>query len=177
MVWPRRSYQRSATYLVKRALRLSATPHAIAAGVAAGVFASFTPFMGFHIIIAAAVAWVIRGNLVASALGTFVGNPLTFPFIWGATLETGKFILRGEHPAGIGPKDIGHMLWHLEFEKLWEPLLKPMAIGSLPLGLLAGLIFYFVTRGATNAFREERRKRLAERARRRAAGGADAVAS
>jgi uncharacterized protein (DUF2062 family) len=31
------------------------------------------------------------------------------------------------------------------------------------------LIFYFVTRAAANAFRVQRRKRLAERARRRAA--------
>ncbi|WP_028033398.1 DUF2062 domain-containing protein [Chelativorans sp. J32] len=177
MVWPRRSFRRSAAYVVKRALRLSATPHAIAIGVAAGIFASFTPFMGFHVILAATAAWLLRGNVVASALGTFVGNPLTFPFIWGATLGLGRFILRGEHPAGIGPEDIGHLLWHLEFEKLWEPLLKPMAVGALPLGALAALIGYIVTRWATNAFREERRKRLAERARRRAADDAGAMAS
>nr|WP_309084038.1 DUF2062 domain-containing protein [Chelativorans sp.] len=168
MFWPR-SLRRSVLYIVKRALRLSATPHAIAAGIAAGVFASFTPFVGFHFIIAAALAWIIGGNLVASAMGTFVGNPLTFPFIWGATLEIGKFILRGEHPSSIGPRDIGHMLWHLEFEKLWQPLLKPMAVGSLPLGLGAALIFYAVTRWAVVVFHEQRRKRIAERARRQAA--------
>jgi len=177
MVWPRRSFHRSWAYLVKRALRLSATPHAVATGVAAGVFASFTPFMGFHIIMAAAIAWILRGNLVAATLGTFMGNPLTFPFIWGATLGLGKFILRGEHPAGVGPDDIGHLLWHLEFEKLWEPLLKPMAIGSLPLGVAAALIVYVITRGSANAVREERRRRLAERARRRATGNAGAMAS
>jgi len=178
-LWPRRSFRRSVTYFVKRALRLSATPHAISAGVAAGVFASFTPFMGFHFLIAAAVAWIIRGNLVASAIGTSLGNPITFPFIWGATLELGKFILQGTQPSGMGPKDIGHLLWHLEFAKLWEPLLKPMAIGSLPLGLLAGVIFYVVTRWACIAFREQRRRRLAERARRRASAqaNADAIAS
>ncbi|WEX07672.1 DUF2062 domain-containing protein [Chelativorans sp. AA-79] len=175
--WPRRSLQRSVAYLVKRTLRLSATPHAIAAGIAAGVFASFTPFMGFHFLIAAALAWILRGNLVASAFGTFIGNPLTFPFIWGATLGLGKFILRGEHPSSIGPKDVGHLLWHLEFEKLWEPLLKPMAIGSLPLGIVAALVLYVLTRGAAAAFHEERRKRLAERARRRAAAQAGAMAS
>ena len=54
--WPRRSFLRSAQYFIKRVLRLSATPHAIAAGVAAGVFASFTPFLGFHFVIAAGLA-------------------------------------------------------------------------------------------------------------------------
>jgi uncharacterized protein (DUF2062 family) len=44
-----------------------------------------------------------------------------------------------------------------------------MAVGSIPIGLALALGFYFVTRIATNAFRKQRRKRLAERARRRAA--------
>ena len=167
-LWPRRSFRRSAAYLVKRTLRLSATPHAIAAGIAAGVFASFTPFMGMHFIIAAGVAWIFRGNLVASAIGTFVGNPITFPFIWGATLGLGRFILRGEIPSEIGPQDIGHLLWHLEFTKLWDPLLKPMTIGSLPLGVAFALTFYVVTRWAASAFREQRRRRLADKARRNA---------
>ena len=37
-LWPRRSFWRSGKYFAKRALRLSASPHAIASGVAAGVF-------------------------------------------------------------------------------------------------------------------------------------------
>ena len=41
-------------------LRLRASPHAIAAGVAAGVFASFIPFLGLHIIIAAVVCLADR---------------------------------------------------------------------------------------------------------------------
>lgn len=174
LVWPRRSFWRSAQYYAKRALRLSATPHAIAAGIAAGTFASFTPLLGFHFLLAAALAWVVGGNLIASAIGTAVGNPLTFPFIWGATLETGKLILYGRHPTTIGPRDIGHLLWEMEFSQLWEPFLKPMLVGSLPLGLTAAVILYFVTRWGVLSFREQRRRRLAERARRRASAGASA---
>ena len=168
MVWPRRSFWRSAQYFVKRALRLTATPHAIAAGIAAGVFASFTPFMGFHFFIAAGLAWCIGGNLVASAIGTAVGNPLTFPFTWGATLETGRLILYGRELSHGAPIHLGKMLRHLEFSQLWEPLIKPMSVGALPLGISFALVFYFVTRWATFTFREQRRKRLAERARRKA---------
>ncbi|WP_040672214.1 DUF2062 domain-containing protein [Nitratireductor indicus] len=168
MVWPRRSFWRSAKYFTKRALRLTATPHAIAAGIAAGAFASFTPFLGFHFVIAAALAWCIGGNLVASAIGTAVGNPLTFPFIWGATLETGKLILTGAHAPPAATVHLGRLLRHLEFSQLWDPFIKPMTVGCVPLGLFFGLVFYFLTRWATLAFREQRRKRLAERARRRA---------
>lgn len=179
-VWPRRSFWRSAQYFAKRALRLRATPHAIAAGIAAGAFASFTPFLGFHFIIAAALAWIIRGNLLASAFGTAIGNPITFPFIWGATLEAGKAVLYGRQPGQVGPLHIGEKLWHLEFVQLWQPLLKPMAVGSLVIGIPTVIVFYIVTRLAAAAFREQRRKLLAERARRRAAAqsyGANTAAS
>ncbi|MDP3898068.1 MAG: DUF2062 domain-containing protein [Mesorhizobium sp.] len=162
-LWPRRSFGRSALYIKKRILRLSATPHAVAAGVAAGVFASFLPFMGTHFVIAAAVAFIIRGNMLASALGTAVGNPLTFPFIWGATYELGRFILYGRHPGDIEPLHLGKALWHLEFTQLWTPLLKPMTAGGVPLGLLFGLVFYGLTRWATSAFQRQRRKRLLAR--------------
>ncbi|MCB1460959.1 MAG: DUF2062 domain-containing protein, partial [Nitratireductor sp.] len=94
-LWPRRNWLRSTQYLAKRVLRLTASPHSVAAGVAAGVFASFTPFLGFHFMIAFAVSYVIAGNLIAAAAGTFFGNPLTFPFIWASTYGLGRFILSG----------------------------------------------------------------------------------
>ncbi len=79
--------------MTKRILRITASPHAIAAGVAAGVFTSFTPFMGLHFLVAFVLAFVLRGNMIASALGTFFGNPLSFPLIWAATFSTGNFVL------------------------------------------------------------------------------------
>ena len=167
-LWPRRSFGRSAQYIAKRVLRLTATPHAIAAGVAAGVFASFTPFVGFHILIAAIVAWVMAGNVIASAFGTAIGNPITFPFIWGATLQTGRFIIHDPHMPG-DEMAVGIMLRYLEFAQLWDLVLKPMTVGSIPLGVGAALLFYLLTRSAAVTFHAQRRKRLAERARRRAA--------
>lgn len=169
VAWPRRSFWRSFQYYSKRILRLTATPHAIAAGVAAGVFSSFTPILGFHIMLAAALAWVMRGNIIASAIGTVVGNPLTFPFMWGASLELGRFILYGHHTGEIAPVHLGSMLAHMRVRELWGPVLKPLTVGSIPLGLAFAIVFYVLTRWAVRNFREERRRRLAERARRRAA--------
>ena len=159
-LWPRRSFSRSLRYFSKRVLRLNATPHAVAAGVAAGVFASFFP-LGFHFIIAVVVAWLFAGNLVAAALGTAVGNPLTFPILWGASYETGRLILhRG---AASAPMDFGALLHQLDFSRMWEPLLKPMTVGAVPLGLAFALVSYGVTRWAVAAFQERRRARLAEK--------------
>ena len=169
MLWPRRSWARSAKYVSKRVLRLTASPHAIAAGVAAGVFASFTPFVGFHFIIAFAVAYVIAGNFLAAASGTFFGNPITFPFIWTSTYQLGNFILSGETPESGGNElesladadwiELGFGgIWDLVVG-IWEPVVKPMLIGSIPLGVLFGICAYLLTRWASVKFNEARKRR------------------
>lgn len=177
MLWPRRSWVRSVKYLSKRVLRLTATPHAVSAGVAAGVFASFTPFLGFHFVIAFAVAYFIAGNFIAAASGTFFGNPLTFPFIWASTYNLGQFILSRQNPNSDSPQldslldaDVWEVGVFGIFELvggLWQPVIQPMLIGSVPLGTLAGMIAYVVTRWMSVKFHEARRRR---RRKRRTAG-------
>jgi uncharacterized protein len=156
-------------YYARRILRLKATPHAVAMGVGAGVFASFTPFLGFHFAIAAVLAWLLRGNLVASALATFVGNPVTFPLIWGATLELGRYLEAGTSPGGSAGENLSHMLRHLEIAELWAPVLKPMLIGSVPLGLAFAGVAYVATLWATAAFQLRRRQRMEQHVRRHSA--------
>lgn len=165
-LWPRRSFSRSILYFVKRVLRLTATPHAIAAGVAAGIFTSWTPFLGFHIIMALVITYLVAGNMVAAAIGTGFANPLTFPLIWTSSYELGTFILehgtvREEHI------DLVELFRHLKFVQLWDPVLKPMLVGSVPLGLLFALAFYGLTYWGVTVFRERRRLRIAERAKAR----------
>lgn len=166
--WPRRSFARSAKYFSKRVLRLRATPHAVATGVAVGVFVTFLPIPGFHILLAALVTWAIAGNVVASALGTALGNPLTFPAIWGATYELGYMILYGAQ-AGAGERPhLARLLQDLDLSQLWRPLLFPMAIGALPLGLLFAAAFYGLTYWAVRGYRQRRHERFLERAGHRA---------
>ncbi len=179
VAWPRRSWVRSTQYLAKRVLRLTASPHAIAGGIAAGVFASFTPFLGMHVLIASIVAFIVAGNFIAAAAGTFFGNPLTFPFIWASTLNTGRFILKGTS-AGNGT-DIkpGEALGNIRIQDvfqvgfgeildrilhLWNPIIMPMMIGSVPLGILFGILSYIITRKAALIFKNARSKRLAAKA-------------
>ena len=162
-MWPRRSLSRSLQYFWKRILRLRATPHAIAAGVAAGAFAAFLPFLGLHVLIAAGLAWVLRGNMIAAALGTAaIGNPLSYPVIWAATYAGGRLLLHAG-PASSAPMHIGSQLRHMHFAALWHPLLEPMTVGGIPLGILAGALLYFPIRAAVSAFRNARRARKERR--------------
>lgn len=162
MLWPRSSFARSARYFGKRALRLQASPHAVGAGVACGVFISFLPIPGFHVVLAALLAWLISANAVAAVLGTAVGNPLSFPLLWGVDYEVGRLILDGGASDGAMPLDIGAALSGLDVATLWGPVLKPIVIGSVPLGLVCALVAYGLTRRAVSVVRDRRSLRRAE---------------
>lgn len=92
-LWPRGGWTRAFHYVKHRMRRLPDSPERIARGIFAGVFASFSPFYGFHFFIAAGLAFVMRGNVIASLMATFFGNPLTYVPIGVAALSSGHWIL------------------------------------------------------------------------------------
>lgn len=170
-IWPRRNWSRSFRYFLLRLWRIPGTPHSIALGCAAGVFAIFTPFLGFQMLLAAALAWGLRGSVVASAIGTFAGNPVTYPLIWIGTFTLGNFFLGGAASAEIDgfpdkAEALGHGIKQMSpqaigtaLHGLW-PVLKPMALGSLPLGGLAAFLLYFAVKRFIEDQKTRRRQRL-----------------
>ena len=166
-LWPRRSWSRSSRYVVYRLRRLSDSPHAVALGFAAGVFTAVTPFLGTHMVMAALLAWVIGGSIVAALLGTFVGNPLTYPLFWYSTYEAGNLMLgsASEKP----PIDLSGGIFQTSLEQLW-PLLKPMTLGSVPVGLALAALSYVVVKPMVDAYKHRRRRELELRASREALG-------
>ena len=160
-LWPRQSWSRSFRYFGKRVVRLTGSPHAIALGFAAGVLMSFTPFVGLHIILGALTAFLIGGNLVASAIGTIVGNPLTFPFIWWSTYVVGNRMLN-HHPHAADIDTLAANIIDLPFREIL-PILEPMVVGALPLGAAAAVLSYFTVFLIVRAYRRARLRRLAAR--------------
>lgn len=167
-LWPRRTWWRSIKYLVLRVLRLTASPHAIAMGVAAGVFASFTPFLGFHFMIAFAICSLTRGSYVAGATGTLFGNPLTFLPIWTAVLAAGRFVL---DMAGIphlaNHLDFSHLTFDMILNSFWTvwPLIKTMTVGSFIVGVPVASVCYLIVRKMAAIYQRSRLKMLPDRAR------------
>ena len=53
-------------------------------------------------------------------------------------------------------------LAHKSFDAIW-PIVKPIFLGSLPLGLVTGLVSYFIVRAAVQAYQNSRRERLEAR--------------
>lgn len=151
---PVKGLKRGYVYIWRRIWRINATPYAIAFGVAAGGFASCTPFLGFHFIIAAAIAFIFGANLFASALGTAVGNPLTFPFIYAIDKKIGDFILGKPETIGDATR-IPHHFFKNGWDGMWLSL-KPYIIGAVPLGLLLGAIMYFIVYRAVKLYQKSR---------------------
>jgi uncharacterized protein len=183
---PRRGWRRAVEYLAHRVRRLPDSPHRIALGFACGVFACFTPFFGLHFLLAAALAWAVRGNLIASLIGTGVGNPLTFPFIAALALGLGREILgygaSGSDAAKVSDAfaqafvvireavtslfGYGHAEWY-RLEPFFHYVLWPYFVGGLLPGLLAGVVTYWLARPLVAAYQARRRARMLERAHRR----------
>lgn len=167
LLWPAKGFMRPFHYFRMRVMRLSASPHAVAAGVAAGIASSWTPFIGLHLIVSVLLSYLVAGDLIAAALATTFGNPLTFPFIWAATWKIGTWML-GEGDPTIGHHlDLHHLFSNFGWADFWGPVIEPMLIGAVPPALLSGLIVYGLTFFVVRGFRRRRRLRLAEVARNR----------
>ena len=169
MFWPRIGWRRAWYYWMARMGRLPGTENSLAIGFAFGAAMSFTPFVGFHIILAAFLSLIFRGNIIASAIGTIVGNPWTFPFIWIWLYNVGIW-LGFERPApGLESVDFatffGNMLktllrFDLNYlaESTW-PILGPMVLGSIPTVVVAWIMFFLAWRLSIRAYWRARKMR------------------
>jgi uncharacterized protein (DUF2062 family) len=166
-LWPRRSWTRSSRYVVYRLRRLSDTPHAVALGFAIGVFTAVTPFLGTHMVLAALFAWVIGGSVVTALLGTFIGNPLTSPLFWYSTYEVGSLMLGGD--VSKRSIDLSGGIFQKSLEQLW-PILKPMTLGSIPVGLALAALSYVLVKPMVEAYKNRRRRELGLRSESEALG-------
>lgn len=186
-VWPRGGWNRAAMYMKHRLRRLPDAPHRIARGVFAGVLVSFTPLFGLHFAAAALLAWIMRGNLIAAIMATFVGNPVTFPFIAAFGVELGNWFLG--HPGVLSPlkifADFGYAsaeMWH-NIQAIFTPeqahwnrlhdffreVFLPYLLGGLVWGTIAALISYYLSLPLIMAYQNRRKKKLAARLEKRIA--------
>lgn len=158
--------RRYGLYLRKRVIRLSASPHAIAAGVASGAAVSMFPLIGLHFILGFVLAFATRGNMIAAAIGTAWGNPLTFPFFFAASFAVGNWLTGG---GGVSDSEgaqlqatgtqLSHGLFSEGFQAIW-PTFKTMMIGGLPIAILVFGVFYVAVRTVVTRFRAMRQARL-----------------
>ncbi|MDH3791896.1 MAG: DUF2062 domain-containing protein [Rhodospirillales bacterium] len=149
-------------YVAHRLGRLPGTPYRIAAGFACGAAISFTPFIGFHILLAMLLALMIRGNLIASGIGTVVGNPWTFPLIWLWVYTLGRWLLGLE-----GSGDLPDQLTFIYIRDHPMHVLWPMTVGGIPTAIMAWVVFFLPMRRLVEEYQRARRWRIRRKVLRR----------
>jgi len=180
-VYPTGGFRRATRYLVHRMRRLPDKPHRIARGVFAGVFVNFPPLFGVQVVSAAFLAWVMRGNILAAMLCTFLSNPITTPLIAVSSLELGYWILGRDESlsflsivAAFG--NAGSELWQnfkavftdapTKWERLagfWRAVYFPYLVGSILPGIAFSLVAYYITIPLARAYQKIRDKKLRDR--------------
>lgn len=169
VIWPRHSWERSLKYIAFRLMRVRATPHQLALGFAIGVFAAITPLVGVQMLLAGLIAVVLRASFAAAMLGTIFGNPLTWAAVWPATYASGCFLLG--LPVAVKTEDLaqqlsafGNSVWQLSPEMIGSaiglawPYIKPMLVGTLPVGAVIALVCYIICKRAAFAHQQRRRR-------------------
>ncbi|PCH93727.1 MAG: hypothetical protein COB84_08755 [Rhodobacteraceae bacterium] len=187
-MYPKKGWRRGMDYIGHRVKRLPDTPHKIAIGIAAGAFVTFSPLFGLHVFLAWGLARLVRGNALAAVLGTFVGNPITFPFIATTSYQFGVKILglREKRTAWTSVRDsffdaFGTVWQNTKalfgatpsswdgFVDFMQNVFLPYLVGGILPGLLTGAVLYFVTKPLIATYQKRRRAKVKERiARKRA---------
>ena len=179
--YPKGGWRRAASYTLHRLRRLPDTPDRIARGIAAGVFVCFTPMFGLHFVLAAMIAVMLRGNILAALIATFFGNPITFPIIISMSVELGNWVLG--QPPGMQLPQIAAAFGRAMAE-IWENLralssgtplrwdrsevflfrvFLPYTIGGVVPGLITSFLIYSAMLPLITAYQKRRRAALRKR--------------
>ncbi|MAJ13445.1 MAG: hypothetical protein CMN44_00530 [SAR116 cluster bacterium] len=129
-------HKRASLFYFLKLIRVKDSVDKLAIGFACGAMVSFTPFIGFHFFLAIIFAFILRGNIVASLIGTFIGNPFTFPFIWIFIYRVGNVFFKNDQNFSL----------QFTFESLFNQgyeILAPMLIGSLIVSIPIWFITFF----------------------------------
>lgn len=187
ILWPVRGWKRSLHYLLHRLKRLPGEPSSIAMGVALGAAVSFTPFLGLHILISFAFCLLLRANMVAAVLGTLIGNPWTFPFMWWISFQIGAALLGLEAGDAMPPEMMARLMhdmsavilsslgieWGVTRAVGWDYiqaemtlLFLPWLIGGMIMGFICFFCVYFPLRNAITRAQQLRHRKRSQTLRR-----------
>ena len=141
--------KRASLFYFLKLIRVKDSKDKLAIGFACGSMVSFSPFIGFHFLLAVIFAYILRGNIIASLIGTFVGNPFTFPFIWIFIYKVGNIFFNNHQNFSL----------ELTFQSLFNQgydILIPMMIGSLIVSIPIWFISYFTVKFLMTSFKRRK---------------------
>lgn len=162
MHWRRAgAFRRSMARAVRGTLRWVVTfhgrPRDIALGAAVGMFVAFTPLVGLQMLLAIALATVLRASRAAAIPPCWITNPLTFVPIYAFTYLVGTWFWPGPARSDFRQR-LAEVLGGLEGIGFWDladrvrllmnvgwDFIGPMFVGGFIVGGLLALPTYGIT--------------------------------
>lgn len=156
---------RSSRYAYLRVVRIKAPAESISLGLALGVFAGALPFLSLQMVIAVSLALLLRGNIIAAALGTWWTNPFNWAIIFPLLYLLGKFFIPGEVPH-LSVQELAQLPILDLLQRGWKWLLIT-TLGGIIAGVPLAVGAYFLTLRAVRIYHDRRARRRLERQRRK----------
>ena len=137
-------------FLVYRVLSINDSPHRIALSVAIGIFITWTPTIGLQMILTIALCFLLRANKLVGVPFVWISNPLTIVPIYAPNYFVGCWILGHSKTEGwknlIAADTFSTSLWDraVDWFEAIKPIFLELWVGSIVVGLVLGVITYFV---------------------------------
>lgn len=165
LIWPSMGFRRVFDYYKHRSIRIPASEHSIAAGLAFGCLVSWTPTFGTHLLQCALFCWVTRTNFIASVIGSAFGNVVTTPILMLISYHVGKIMM-----SAFGYDDVlPHITDGIDEHEISAPgIFLPTLIGGYTVGILTFPLFYYPFYYIVKGARAARRARIENTAHREA---------
>ena len=149
-------------FFVYRVLHIDDTPHRIALGVAIGIFITWTPTVGFQMLLVLGLSWLLGANKLVGVPFVWISNPATMVPIFLPNYYLGKWVLGSDSQA---PDFAGAITlsgsWLETVQKWWAATWQvfwPLWVGSIIIGLFLGILSYGLIYYAVVKYRKIRHR-------------------
>ena len=156
-------------YYFLKFIRIKGDPHDLALGMAVGIFAAMLPIIPFHIVLAVALALVLRVSKITALIGVFACNPFTFYLLYFFNYRIGAFILnlREDNRGFSSIMSMETSEWTMNTilriaHASWD-IIAAFVVGGLIMGVAAAILSYFIFLSLFNLIRNWRQKIIERR--------------
>lgn len=142
--------RRTRRYVLHNILHADDPPHKLALGIALAMFVTFTPTVGFQMVLVFFLAWLLRANKAVGVPLVWLSNPVTIPPIFFGCYWVGAIVmgtelndfawfqtLAAEQPPGWWAKVTYYI------EKLME-IAAPLWLGSVIVATALAIPTYYI---------------------------------
>lgn len=160
-------FKRAKDFCVYKVLHADDPPHRLALGIAIGMFVTFTPLIGFQMLISVFLAWLFRANKLVGVPLVWISNPFTAVPIYYGCFAVGCKVLGmsvSEEWQQIGPawdtllkNPSASLMDKISF--WWRNLLDlvgPLGLGCLIVATFAGILSYYISLYVIRSYRLRR---------------------